>query len=455
MELPKSFAGSRCLMYGFGRSNRALARYLLKEGAKIFIYDGKKTKAKVLEDAERDEIKELEVLNSLNEVKGDFLFRTPGVRPDIPEISDLVRNGTVLSSDTELFFSRAKGKIYGITGSDGKTTTTMITAKILENSFKNTEKRVFLGGNIGIPLVSFLDDITENDIVVSELSSFQLMTMKSSPQMSAITNITENHLDYHRDMKEYVEAKCRIFSGKGCNELVINTEALAFLKKECRNKPAFPNNVTEISSVGECDGVYLKNGGIYLHGRRVIESEQIKIPGLHNVENYMTAIGMTRNEASFEDIGFVAKNFRGAEHRMEFVKTVNGVSFYNSSIDSTPSRSIVTLKCFEKPLTVICGGYDKHLDYSDFALELLKKADNVVITGASAGVIKAALGKYLGYGYKCNIYYEKNFENAVERAASISVRGGKVLLSPASASFDAFVSFEERGNLFKNIVNAL
>ena len=456
-KLPESFSGSRCLLYGFGRSGIALAKWLIKNGADVRVFDEKKTESDIFYAAEKGGCEGIDVFKGKEGFKTDFLFRTPGVRPNTQTISEMVSNGAVLSSEADLFLSRAKGKIYGITGSDGKTTTTTLTGKILENAFKNTEKRVFVGGNIGVPLVSFLDGLTDTDVTVAELSSFQLMTAERSPFVSAITNITENHLDYHTNMREYVAAKCRIFSEEGCSELVTNTQTLAQIKKTCsiRNRERFPKKITEISTLGDNADVFIKNGAVYLYGERVLDIASIRIPGFHNVENYMSAIGITKNDASFADVQNVAESFSGVPHRMELVREKDGVSYVNSSIDSTPSRSIATIRCIEKPLTVICGGYDKKLDYGELAEELVKRADNVVLTGDNAFKIKKALDKHLYKGYECNVYCEKSFETAVQRGAAVTVKGGTVLLSPASASFDAFANFEERGNMFKSIINSL
>ncbi len=457
INLPKSFSGSKCLLLGFGKSNRALAKWLIKNGANVTVADKKKSEAVIISETEKDGCGGIKLFNSTNKNKFDFVFRTPGISPFRREVTEAVDSGAILSSETELFFERARGKIYGITGSDGKTTTTTITGKILEKAFENSKKRVFVGGNIGTPLISFLDLLTENDVTVAELSSFQLMTMCTSPYIAAITNITENHLDYHRNMTEYVSAKRRIYSGKGCCELVTDTQTLSLLKNKYLSveKHSLPSKITEISPSGDNTDIYFKDGGIYLYGKRILDGNIIKIPGFHNIQNYMTAIGITKNDAAFSDIKSVFETFSGAEHRMEFVRNIGGVSFYNSSIDSTPSRSVITLKCFEKPLTVICGGYDKHLDYGEFAYELLKRADNVVVTGASADVIKKAIEKQCAYGQSCNVYYENDFEKAVRIAAELTKDGGKVLLSPASASFDAFENFEQRGRLFKKIANSL
>ena len=455
--LPKSLSGSKCLLLGFGRSNIALAKWLINNGASVTVADENKAEEKIFSDAEKEGCGYVEIYRENERYKPNFVFRTPGISPYSNAVTEWTKNGAVLSSETELFFERAKGKIYGITGSDGKTTTTTITGKILEKAFENTGKRVFVGGNIGTPLVSFLDTLTENDVTVTELSSFQLMTMERSPNVAAITNITENHLDYHRDMNEYVDAKRRIYSGDGCGELVTDTETFSLLKNKYLSEEShcFPGKITELSTCADNTDIYFKDGGIYLYGKKCLSVADIKVPGFHNVQNYMTAIGITKNDAIFSDIQMVSESFSGAEHRMEFVRSLNGVSFYNSSIDSTPSRSVVTLKCFEKPLTVICGGYDKHLDYREFAAELLRRADNAIVTGASAGVIKKAIEKQDSSGQNCNIYYENDFEKAVCLAAEITKEGGRVLLSPASASFDCFENFEQRGRMFKKIVNTL
>lgn len=457
-SFPKSLAGCRCALYGFGGSNRALAKYLIAEGASVSVADKKRTEGEILTEAERDGIKNIAVFKYGSTVNADIVFRTPGISPYSPEITEALRGGAYLGSESELFFARAKGRIYGITGSDGKTTTTRVTGNILKNALKGKRGKVYVGGNIGTPLISFLDLLTEDDITVAEMSSFQLMTAEISPMIAAVTNISENHLDYHKNMQEYIDAKRRIFSGKECRELVTDTGTLSAFKSTeppFGEKDRFPKVITECFFSGGGDGVSLENGRIYLYGKETLSVSDIRIPGLHNIKNYMTAIGITRHDASAEDVRRTATEFCGAEHRMELVRKVNGVEFFNSSIDSTPSRTVVTLRCFEKPLTVICGGYDKGLSHAELARELLLRADNVVLTGASSGVIGAELERNGACGSGLRIYYEKDLERAALRAADVTPSGGRVLLSPAAASFDAFRNFEERGNVFKNIVNGL
>ena len=453
-SLSGDLSGSRALLVGFGKTGVALAKWLIKEGVCVSVYDKRKSEKEILEEAERNGCTKIKIARDGE--RAEIVFRSPGVSPFSAEIVSAVERGAVLSSETELFFERAKGKIYGVTGSDGKTTTTTLTGKILEKALENTGKRVFVGGNIGVPLISFLDELNENDVTVAELSSFQLITMRRSPHLAAITNISENHLDYHGSMTEYVDAKRRIFSGKECSELIINTKTLDTVKgKYLGTHPlTFPERITEISPSGEKTDLCYRDNAIFLHGMRYLKRETVKAPGFHNIENFMTAIGLTKGVATQSDVESVAEDFKGVEHRMELVCEKNGVAFFNSSIDSTPSRSTVTLSCFEKPLTVICGGYDKHLDYSEFAKVLLLKADNVIVTGASLQIIKNAIEKQRS-GYSCKVYYEPDFEKAVLTAADFTREGGKVLLSPACASFDRFANFEERGNYFKQIVKSL
>ena len=306
---------------------------------------------------------------------------------------------------------------------------------------------MYLAGNIGVPLVTLLDKLTENDITVAELSSFQLMTLGNSPSIAAVTSITENHLDYHKDLAEYLDAKCKIFAKDECKRLVIGTESA---KKLGLSGRSVPKNITYISINGACDGVYLKDRQIHLYGKEILDVESMRLSGIHNVQNMMTAIGITQGDVTAQNIEAVAKDFRGVSHRMELVCEKDGKRFYDSSIDSTPSRTLATLACFNKPLTVICGGYDKNLDYTELARELPRYADSLVLTGASMQKIKKAVDLY-GNG-NIRVYTEIDFEKAVRLADKVTPMGGSVLLSPACASFDAFKNFEERGKRFAEIV---
>ncbi len=453
--LPKSFSGASCLIYGVGKTGISLTRYLRGEGARVLISDKRKSQKEIEDTLEKEGIKEYGFFEYGSPPPADFVFRSPGMRPDSPEITAAVERGAVLTGETELFLSAAKGKIIGVTGSDGKTTTSAITAEILKRAFKDNGKRVFLGGNIGVPFTSFLKDIGEDDITVAEMSSFQLMTLEVSPYRAAITNITENHLDWHADMKEYIDSKCRIFVNEGCQRLVINRKTASKIHLPERIAPP---EVMYTSPGRSRTGVYVKDGFIIVKGEKVMRVDDILLPGLHNRENYLTAIGLTEGIADAEAVRETAFNFKGVAHRMQLVCEKKGVRFYDSSIDSTPSRSAVTVGCFGHPMTVICGGYDKNLEYDIFVKALLKYADNVVITGENADKILAAFEKH-GRGTLA-IYREKDFYDAVRRASALgyinAAQSGQatVLLSPASASFDMFENYEKRGEKFVEIVMA-
>lgn len=426
-----------------GSSNMATAEYLYKEGAELYIADERKPKNELEAWAESRRIKKYGILKQGETVKADFLFRSPGIRPSVAGIEAFLKNGTLLTSEAELFFERAKGKIYGITGSDGKTTTSTVTYELL----KKAGKSAYLAGNIGVPLVTLLERLTENDITVAELSSFQLMTLRRSPSVAAVTSISENHLDYHKDLAEYLDAKCNIFTNNECKRLVIGKESAERLALSSRT---VPKDITYTSINGACDGVYLKDGKIYLHGKETLDTADMRLLGIHNLQNMMTAIGITQSDVSEENIKAVAREFGGVKHRMELVYEKDGKRFYDSSIDSTPSRTLATLACFNKPLTLICGGYDKNLDYTELARELPRYADKLVLTGASMQKIKKAFDLY-GNG-NIKVYTETDFKKAVRLAEEITPKGGSVLLSPACASFDAFKNFEERGKRFADIV---
>ena len=452
--IPKSLSGASCIVYGAGKTGVSLIRYLSGEGAEIYVSDKKKSENDTEVLLENEGIRNIKYFSYEEPPKADFVFRSPGMRPDTPEITKAVQKGAALTGETELFFSAAKGKIIGITGSDGKTTTSAITAEILKRTFKNGRRRVFLGGNIGVPFTSFLKDIGDDDVTVAELSSFQLMTLRASPYRAAVTNITENHLDWHTSMREYMDAKCQIFENEGCKRLVLNRAAAAKLKLDERRTP---KDVIYTSLGGEQSGVCIRESEIISGNERILNVEEILLPGIHNRENFMTAIALTDGMADAGAIRETASDFKGVPHRMQLVLERRGVRFYDSSIDSTPSRSAVTLGCFKRPLTVICGGYDKNLDYEIFAHALSEYADNVVVTGENADKILAAVSKYKKHGL--SVYRDVDFTNAVCQACSLGYKSAllhgsaNVLLSPASASFDMFENYEERGKRFIKIVN--
>jgi len=449
---------------GIGVSNIPLIDFLLSLGVKVTARDIK-TEEKLGSVASDLKSKGVTLVcgeNYLQGIREDYIFRTPGVRFDKPEIQEAVKRGSVLTSEMELFFALNNVKTIAVTGSDGKTTTTTLIYKMLEHEYKGKNK-VFVGGNIGAPLLPYVDEMTHNDFAVLELSSFQLHTMTDSPDVAVITNITPNHLDYHLNMEEYIDAKKNIFLHmKKGGRVVLNFEneiTKSFLPEvlSLGCKPVmFSSKHGYEAKNGDFDFIYLHDNAIYYENEKVLNIDNIIVPGMHNIENFMAAIGATYPFVSKETINHIAKTFTGVEHRIELVRTLNGIKFYNSSIDSSPSRTAAALACFKQKLIVICGGKDKGVPFDSLAAPLCEKAKMLVLTGAARDKINEAI--ISSEEYKKSpfpIYIEPDFEKAVKLAASLAHDGDVVLLSPACTSFDAFNNFMERGNKFKEIVNNL
>ncbi len=433
---------------GIGISNLPLIDFFLEAGARVTARDMKERSAlgNVAQDLENKGVRLICGKNYLENMDEDIIFRTPGLRYDNINFVKALKRGAVLTSEMQVFFELCPAHKIAVTGSDGKTTTTTLISEMLKASGKN----VFLGGNIGKPLLPEVEKITPDDYAVIELSSFQLHTMTVSPEIAVITNISPNHLDYHKDYAEYIDAKKNIYRHNENLKLITNAENE--ITKQMANE--FSGEKVMFSSLKDND-ICASDGYISVNGEKVLKTSDILLPARHNVENYMAAIGAVYGIASIDAIQTVAKTFKGVEHRLEFVATKNGVKYYNSSIDSTPTRTVAALSAFEdKSLIVICGGYDKKLDYSPLCSALAKKAIHVVLTGACAPKIKEALlasEEFISSGTK--ISEHPIFRDAVIAAARYAHPGDIVLLSPAAASFDSFKNFEVRGRTFKQIVN--
>jgi UDP-N-acetylmuramoylalanine--D-glutamate ligase len=455
--------GKRCAVLGLGISNRPLCDFLCDHGAIVTACDRKDA----AEIKDRESLLRRGVrlvtgegyLNPLLEDSFDLIFRSPGIRPDLHEIVEAIENGASLTSEMELFLDLTPATVIGVTGSDGKTTTTTLISLFLTEAGKRTGRRVFLGGNIGTPLLPRLYEMTKEDFAVVELSSFQLMTMQRSPARAVITNLSPNHLNWHLDMDEYVDAKCNIYRNEGNQFVVLNREnetswALSDAV-ETLIKPFSSDESRELTT-GIClrDGVIgLPNGDGTLP---ILRTDRIRLPGRHNIENYMAAILATEGLVSVEDIAAVADSFTGVPHRLELVREKDGIRFYNSSIDSSPSRTVAALSAIDRPPVMICGGRDKHVPFAPMADAICRKAVGVILTGEAAGQIHEAI--------KASPYYRPEtipilrvpeFDDAVRAAAQMAREGEAVLLSPGCTSFDAFRTFEERGERFRSVVEAL
>ena len=452
-EFKRFILGKRVAVVGIGVSNIPLINFLLDLGATVTAFD-KKTKEELGETATDFNNKGVKLelgegyLDKLNGF--DVVFKTPSMRIDCESLVKVKKEGAYITSEMEEFVRYTKGKVYAITGSDGKTTTTTIISKLLEEQGYKT----WVGGNIGTPLFSQIEKINEKDRVVLELSSFQLMTMKEEIDIAICTNLAPNHLDMHKDMEEYIEAKKNIFLYQDPNGLlIINRENKIThdFKKEAKGI------VKEFSSNREIlDGAYYKEGILYVEGKEVCRKDDIVIKGMHNVENYLAAFIATNDDVSIETMKKVAETFAGVEHRCEFVREIDGVKYYNDSIASSPTRTLAGLKAFDKKIIVIAGGYDKHIPFEPLAYEGYPYIKELILMGATKEKIKTVFDKLEEEkGIKTNIKMAKSLEDAVNIAKASAVAGDVVTLSPACASFDMYPNFMVRGNKFKEIVKGL
>ena len=442
-----SLRGKHIAVLGLGVSNRPLVRLLLEFGCHVVGCD--MTPREKLDE----EVLELERMGCalqlgegyLDDLKADLVFRTPGMHPANPALVKLREAGACVTSEMEVFFEVCPCKIIAVTGSDGKTTTTSVIAAMLEAQ----GIKPWLGGNIGTPLLPVCRQISAEDIAVVELSSFQLMDMQRSPQIAVMTNLAPNHLDVHKDMEEYVEAKKNIFRfQRECDLLILNAD------NAITNSFTGRGVTKRFSRRGKTDGAWVSDGKILRNGVPVLNTKDILIPGVHNIENYMAAILAVEGIVEDETIRTVAKTFGGVEHRIELVRIKDGVRYYNDSIASSPSRTVAGLHSFEEKVILIAGGYDKHIPYEDLGPEICAHVKKLVLNGATADKIRQAV-EMCQSEQKPEIINCCDLDDAINAAIQEAKTGDVVLLSPASAAFDQFKNFMERGTYFKRRIMEL
>ena len=442
----ESLRGRKIAVLGLGVSNRPLVRMLLEFGCHVTGCD--RTPRENLDE----EVVELERIGCvlrlgqgyLDDLDADLVFRTPGMHPGNPAIAALKARGAEVTSEMEVFFEVCPCRIIGVTGSDGKTTTTTLISEML----KAAGYRVWLGGNIGTPLLPLVRQMKKTDFAVVELSSFQLMDMRRSPHVALITNLAPNHLDIHRDMEEYVEAKKNIYRFQSAGDvLVVNADNT--ITAPLRG----PGITKAFSRAGRDTRVRLEGDTICRDGKAVLNRKDIVIPGDHNVENYMAAIAAVEGLVEDAVIRSVAGSFGGVEHRIELVRVKDGVRYYNDSIASSPSRTMAGLKSFPEKVLLIAGGYDKHIPYDALGPEICAHVKKLFLCGATAPQIRACVENCTGE--KPEMVDCGRFEAAVRAAAAAAEPGDVVLMSPASASFDEFKNFMVRGNFFKKLIMEL
>lgn len=465
----KEMQGKKIAVLGLGISNRPLIRYLHQIGVTdITGFDRMEPDsdlAKEMQSEIGDAVSAFSLgeqyLEPLFHTKFDYVFKTPVVRFDIPALLKAKELGAVVTSEMEVFMQLCPATMIAVTGSDGKTTTTTLIYKMLTEAGYTT----WLGGNIGRPLLSDIDRIQSDHMVVLELSSFQLHTMSVSPHVAVVTNISPNHLDVHKSYEEYIEAKSNIFLHQKEGDYTVlnaqNTVTAGFAAKVPADHRFFSR-----TEPLDC-GVWLADGTVFFKKTKEAESmellrvEDILLPGQHNVENYMAAISAVIDYVTPKTIETVAKTFGGVEHRLELVRILDGVKYYNSSIDSSPSRTIAALGTFQQKILLIAGGKDKGIPYDEIGPHILDRVKVLFLIGPTAGPIAEAVKKEAkrrgidNLNAQLEIIYCTTYEELVTKAQQKAQDGDCILLSPASTSFDMFRNFEQRGRTFKQLVNAL
>lgn len=455
----KDIQNKKVAFIGAGVSHYDLINLFLNKGIKVKICD-KKTIDK-FDNKKYSVLKSKGAEFSLGEnyLEGiyscDIIFRTPGMYYNNPALKKAREMGIVVTSEMEVFFDLCPCKIYAVTGSDGKTTTTTIISEF----FKAEGKTVFLGGNIGKALLPVIEQINEDDVAVVELSSFQLISMRKSPDVAVITNIAPNHLDVHGTMEEYINAKTNLISHQNAfSKTVLNKDNKTAIKLAdmVRGKLVTFSR----KSLVNC-GAFLSDNGTLCYNdygniTDIVPMSDIKIPGIHNVENYLCAISAVWGDVSCDSIVKVAKNFGGVEHRIEFVREINGVKWYNDSIATSPTRVLAGLASFNQKLIVIAGGYDKKIPFEPLAKPVNEKVKTLILLGATAKKIEKAVTECEYYNpSELKIIHVNTLEEAVKVASQTANQGDIVTLSPACASFDKYPNFEVRGQHFKRLVNEL
>ena len=457
-EFNKNLFNKKVAIIGLGVSNIPLIDYMYDKKAKVTVFD----------DREEEKIPK-EIINKIKKYKFEtsfgkdnlsklkefnIIFRSPSCMPTKPELEEEAKNGAIVTTEIEMLMEMCPAKIIGVTGSDGKTTTTSLIYEILKKAGYNT----YLGGNIGTPLFTKLEEMKPEDIVVLELSSFQLMGMKISPNIGVITNITPNHLNIHKDYEEYIDAKKNIFKYQNENDIVIlnyDNEITRNAAKEAISKVIFFSHKEKLENGFIVDGKIIKECEDDIR-KHIIDTKDIILRGEHNFENVATALAATKTLVSPDVAVKAIKDFKPVEHRLEFIREIDRVKWYNDSVSSSPTRTIAGLNSFDEEIVLIAGGYDKNLDYTPIAKPIVEKVKKLILLGQTSNKIyESVKAEAERQNVKVDIYMCSSLEETVTLAKRLAKPSQIVLFSPASASFDMFKNFADRGEQFKKLVNEL
>lgn len=456
-KFEKTLSNQKIAVIGLGVSNIPLIDYLFNNHADVSVFDDReeeKLSKEVISKIKSYGFKQYLGARNLENLKGfDLIFRSPSCLPTKPELVKEANRGAIITTEIEQLMKLAPCKIIGITGSDGKTTTTTLTAEVL----KKAGYTVHVGGNIGIPLFTKLNEINPEDIIVLELSSFQLMNMQISPDIAAITNITPNHLNVHKDYQEYIDAKKNIFKYQNENGILVlnaDNEITNSCKDEANGKVIMFSSKQKLENgfIVDEDGIIKEcNDGIRRH---ILDTKDMKLKGMHNFQNACTVLALTKGLVDTDDAAETIKEFSGVSHRQEYVRTVDGVEWYNDSASTSPTRGISALNAFrDREIVLIAGGADKNLDYTPIGKPIVDNVKCLILIGQTANKIYEAVKKELEHQHrKMDIHMCETFEQSMQLAKRVAKPGQIVLFSPASTSFDMFKDMYDRGDQFKNMV---
>ena len=441
---------------GLGVSNLPLLDYLYEKKAQVTVFDDR-----TIDEIPNNVMDKITTYgfefsfgkNCLEKLKGfDIIFRSPSCLPTKLELQEEANRGAIVTTEVEMLMEMCPCKIIGITGSDGKTTTTSVINEVLQKAGYNT----FLGGNIGTPLFTKLPEIKPEDIVVLELSSFQLINMHISPDISVITNITPNHLNIHKDYEEYIEAKKNIFKYQNEDGILIlnyDNDITRNCSKEANGKVVFFSSKTKLENGFIVDDNIIKECEDKVR-KHILNTDEITLRGKHNFENVATVLAATKTLVDIDVAVDAIREFKPVEHRIEFIREIDDVKWYNDSASSSPTRTLSGINAFKENIILIAGGYDKNLDYEPLAKPIVDKVSTLILIGQTANkifdVVKEESEKQ---NKKVSTYMCNSLEETINIAKKSSKKGDVVLFSPASASFDMFKNFADRGEKFKNLVN--
>ena len=452
LELNNKLKGKKIAIIGAGVSNLPLIEYMAKLSDKVVLFDMKELSDDARQLVEKYNIKTSLGDNYLEELIGfDYIFRSPSCLPTNPYIVKEIDRGAIVTTEVEEVIKLSPCKVIGITGSDGKTTTTTIISEVL----KSLGYTVHTGGNIGTPIFTNMNKVKKEDIIVLELSSFQLMNMKVSPNISVITNISKNHLDIHKDYQEYIDAKKSIFLNQNKDDIVVlnyDDELVKSFDKEVKGEVRYFSFKSKLKDNYYLDGEYIK-----YNDKIIIDTKDLIIRGVHNYINICTVLNAIKDYITDMDKALeIIRKFPGVHHRIEFVREIDGVKWYNDSASSTPSRTIAGINAFDEKIVLLAGGYDKNIPYDSLAKPILDKVRVLILFGNTKDKIYNAVMKESKLQNKeIEIYEEKTLEHVISKAKEVAKEGEVVLFSPASASFDMFKNAYQRGDIFRDLVNKL